>query len=156
MKGTEKELRVSKIANGTVIDHIAPGKAWAVLRILGITGRTDVVISFLMNVHSKKYGKKDVVKIENRELTEEEVNKIGLAAPNATINIVKDFKITKKRRVELPEFIEGIIKCSNPECITNTSEPTVPRFRMVSKSPVNLRCVYCERITKEEELLSQF
>jgi len=154
--GAGKELRVSKIANGTVIDHISPGKAWIVLRILGITERSDVVISFLMNVPSKKYGKKDVVKIENRELTEEELNKIALVAPDATINIIRNFEIVEKRRVELPEFIEGVVKCSNPGCITNASEPVVPKFRVVSKAPIALRCAYCERITGEEELLSQF
>lgn len=156
MRDVEKELRVSKIKTGTVIDHITSGKALAVLRILNITGQTGAIISVLMNVPSEMHGKKDVIKVENRKLTEEEVNKIALAAPNATINIIKDFKVTEKKSVELPEFIEGIIKCSNPGCITNTSEPVIPRFRIVSKTPVNLRCVYCERITGEKELLSQF
>ncbi|MBA7594850.1 Aspartate carbamoyltransferase regulatory chain [subsurface metagenome] len=156
MGKVEKELRVSKIKTGTVIDHITSGKALAVLRILNITGQTGAIISILMNVPSKMHGKKDVIKVENRKLTEEEVNKIALAAPNATINIIKDFKVTEKKSVELPEFVEGIIKCANPGCITNTSEPAIPRFRVVSKTPVNLRCVYCERITGEKELLSQF
>lgn len=152
----EKELRVSKIENGTVIDHIPPGKGWSVLRILEIPSRTDAIVSILMNASSEKYGKKDVIKVENRELTEEEVNKIALAAPNASINIIRDYNVVKKRRVELPDVIEGIIECSNPPCITNTSEPVEPKFKVIDKSPATLRCLYCERITGEEEILGQF
>lgn len=156
MPKVKKELRVSKISKGTVIDHIAAGKALAVLRILGITGAGGAIISILINVPSKKHGRKDIIKVENKELTEEEVNKIALAAPNATINIIKDFETIKKRRVKLPEIIEGIVKCSNPGCITNASEPIVPKFKVVNKVPITLRCLYCERITGEEELLAQF
>jgi aspartate carbamoyltransferase regulatory subunit len=154
MKESE-ELRVRKIKAGTVIDHITSGRALTVLKILGINGQTSTVVSMLMNVPSEKYGKKDVIKVENRELTAKEVNKIALAAPNATINIVGNYKATEKRMVELPEFIEGVIKCSNPGCITNTPEPIVPKFKIISKTPVNLRCVYCERITGEKEFLEQ-
>lgn len=152
----EKELRVSKIENGTVIDHIPPGKGWAVLRILEIPAQTDAIVSILMNASSGKYGKKDIIKVEKRELTEEEVNKIALAAPNASINIIRDYSVVKKTRVELPDIIEGIIKCSNPACITNSSEPVKPKFRVINKSPATLRCLYCERITREEEILDQF
>ena len=156
MKGTKKELRVNKIANGSVIDHISPGKAWAVMRIMGINGRSDMVVSFLTNVPSKKHRRKDLIKIESREMTEEELNKIALVAPEASINTIKDFEIVEKRTVALPEVVKGIIKCSNPGCITNASEPAVPQFKVTCKNPVNLRCVYCERITSEEELLDQF
>jgi aspartate carbamoyltransferase regulatory subunit len=65
----EGELRVKKICDGTVIDHIAAGNALAVLRILGIKGREGTVVSILMNVPSKTLGKKDIVKIEGRELS---------------------------------------------------------------------------------------
>ena len=120
MTEKNRELRVTKIADGSVIDHIAPGKAWRVLRVLGINGRSDLTVSFLTNVNSKRYRKKDVVKIEKRELTEEDLNKIALVAPEASINTIKDFEIIEKRTVELPQVVEGIVKCSNPGCITNT------------------------------------
>jgi aspartate carbamoyltransferase regulatory subunit len=155
MARSEKELRVGKIRAGTVIDHITPGRAFAVLKILGITGEEGDVVSALMNVPSKKHGKKDVIKVENRELTEKEVNKIALAAPNATISIIKNFRVSEKRRVQLPGVIHGIIKCSNPGCITNLEESIVPKFKVVDQHPLTLRCHYCERVTTEKEVIAQ-
>ncbi|KXA94943.1 aspartate carbamoyltransferase [candidate division MSBL1 archaeon SCGC-AAA259I09] len=152
----KEELRVSKIEAGTVIDHIPPGRALTVLEILGIDQETSETVSVLMNVPSGRYGEKDIVKIEGRELREDEVNKIGLVAPNATINVIEDYKVVEKRVVELPDVIEGVVDCSNPACITNTSEPATPKFWVVNKNPIRLRCSYCERITEEEALFKQF
>lgn len=152
----EEELKVSKIKKGTVIDHIPPGKALTVLEILGINQKTDATISVLMNVPSQKYGEKDIVKIEGRKLGEDEVNKIDLTAPEATINSIEDYKAVDKKIVEFPETIDEIVDCSNPGCITNTSEPVTPKFKVTNESPTKLRCIYCERVTEEKEILKQF
>lgn len=153
----EKEkLRVRKIEGGTVIDHIPSGRSLTVLEILGITQETDDTVSVLMNVPSGKYGEKDIVKIEGRKLGKEEISKIALAAPDATINVIEDYKVVDKKVVELPDIVKEVVDCSNPACITNTSEPATTEFRVVNKSPLRLRCAYCERITEEDELLKQF
>lgn len=152
----KEELRVRKIEGGTVIDHIPSGRSLTVLEILGITQETDDTVSILMNVPSGKFESKDIVKIEGRELGEEEISKIALAAPNATINVIDDYEVVEKKVVELPDLVEGVVDCSNPACITNTSEPATTEFKVVSKSPLRLRCTYCERITEEENLLKQF
>lgn len=151
----EEKLRVSKIKAGTVIDHIPPGRALTVLKILNIDQGTDATLSVLMNVPSKTFGKKDIVKVEGRELKEEEINKIALTAPDATINVIRDYGVAEKRKVRLPKMVEGVIKCSNPACITNASEPVAPKFEVVGKTPVSLRCTYCERLTEEDDLLEQ-
>jgi len=142
---TEKELKVKPIKNGTVIDHIAGGQALNVLKILGIGANTDLSLSMLMNVDSKKLGKKDIVKVEDRELREGEVNKIALIAPGATINIVRDYEVVDKYEVDLPDLIVGVIRCQNPSCISNTKEPIKSRVLVKGKNPVVLRCVYCEQ-----------
>jgi aspartate carbamoyltransferase regulatory subunit len=142
---TEVELRVKPIKNGTVIDHIAGGQALNVLKILGISGTTDATVSVVMNVESKKLGKKDIVKVEDRELKEEEVNRIALIAPAATINIIRDYKVIEKRAVDLPDEIVGVVRCQNPSCISNTSEPIKSRMLVKAKNPVLLRCIYCEQ-----------
>lgn len=152
----EEKLRVRKIEAGTVIDHIPPGKALIVLEILGIIQGTEDTLSVLINVPSDKHGEKDIVKIENRKLEEEEMNKIALVAPEATINVIENYEVVEKKVVELPEIIEGVADCSNPGCITNTSEPASPKFTVVSKNPIRLRCSYCERITEEDEIYDQF
>ena len=141
MSKPEKELIVSKIRNGTVIDHIPAGTALQVLNILGITGREGYRVALVMNVDSKKLGKKDIVKVENRELKSEEVNKIALIAPTATINIIRDYKVIEKVKVRLPDMIENIIKCPNPICVSNLPrEPLKPRFKVVKRTPIKLKC----------------
>lgn len=140
-----KQLKVQPIKNGTVIDHIAAGTALKVLAILGISKMPTETVSVLMNVFSKKYSKKDMVKIENRELNPKEVDKIGLIAPEATINIVKNYRVIVKHKVKLPEVVIGIVRCANPNCISNLKEPVKSKFAVISTSPLKLRCYYCER-----------
>lgn len=142
---TEVELKVRPIKNGTVIDHIAAGQALNVLKILEITGTSDAAVSVVMNVGSGKLEKKDIVKVENRELREEEVNRIALIAPAATINIIRNYKVMEKRKVDLPNEIIGVVRCQNPSCISNTSEPIKSRLVVTAKNPVLLRCIYCEQ-----------
>jgi len=142
-----KELKVTPIKNGTVIDHIPPGLALKVMHVLKIPEKTSSAISIAMNVKSKM-GKKDIVKIENKELDKREVNKISLIAPKATINIIRDYGVIKKHRVQLPNEIIGIVKCSNPTCISNSREPVESRFIVVSKDPPHIKCYYCERETE--------
>jgi len=141
----KKELKIPLIKEGTVIDHITAGNAVKVLHILGIPEKTlDSVVSVAMNVKSK-IGKKDIVKVENRELKPEEVNKIALIAPKATINIIRDYEVVKKFRVHLPDEIVGIVRCPNPNCISNAREPIQSRFRVISRDPIRIKCCYCER-----------
>ncbi len=140
----KKELKIPRIKNGTVIDHITAGNAVKVLHILGIPSSTSSVVSVAINVKSK-LGKKDIVKVENRELDPQEVDKIALIAPKATINIIRDYEVAKKHKVELPDEIIGIVSCSNPTCVSNAKEPVKSRFRVIKKDPPRIKCYYCER-----------
>jgi aspartate carbamoyltransferase regulatory subunit len=152
MNNTEavKELRVTPIRNGTVIDHITCNMALKVLSILGITEKgVDSTVSVLLHVPSKKGGWKDVVKIEDRELLTKEVDRIALIAPSATINIIRNYNVAEKHNVELPENVKGIVKCANINCITNLKEPVESRFDVISKDPPKLRCWYCERVIED-------
>lgn len=141
----EMELKVKPIRNGTVIDHIEGGQALNVLKILGISGTTDAMVSVVMNVAGRKIGTKDIVKVENRELKQEEVDKISLIAPKATINIIRNFEVVDKYNVDLPDEIVGVVRCLNPNCISNTQEPIKSRMGVEVKNPVLLRCAYCEK-----------
>jgi len=146
-KGRKKELRVLPIKNGTVIDHITAGQALRVLRILGITETSEEVVSVAMNVPSRIMHKKDIVKIENRELAPREVHKIALIAPKATIDIIRNYGVAEKYKVSLPKEIMGVIKCANPNCISNAPEPVISKFIAVG---AGLRCYYCERSITED------
>jgi aspartate carbamoyltransferase regulatory subunit len=152
----EKELRVQKIRDGTVIDHISAGNALSVLKIMGIVGIEDNVISIAMNVPSRKLERKDVVKVEGRELDPDEVDKIALIAPRATINIIRDYAVVEKQKTRLPKIIRGIVKCANVTCISNSKEPAEPMFFVERGEPLRLRCYYCNRIMEKGDVLKQF
>ena len=137
-----KQIKVNAIKNGTVIDHITAGKVRKVLDILELDGTEIVMVG--MNLSSKKLNRKDIVKIENKELSHNEVNSIALVAPNATLIIIKDFEVEKKVSLEIPENIENLIVCPNPKCITN-SEDIKSKFRLTKDEPVKVRCFYCEK-----------
>ena len=140
----KKELKIPLIKNGTVIDHITAGNAVKVLHILGIPISSSSVVSVAMNVKSK-IGKKDIVKVENREIDPQEVDKIALIAPKASINIIRNYNVIKKHKVELPSEIIGIVRCSNPTCVSNANEPVRSRFKVIEKDPPRIKCYFCER-----------
>lgn len=139
----QEGLLINAIQNGTVIDHITGGEALIVLRILGITGSTNECVSVATNVVSSALGRKDVVKIENRELKDEEVDRIALIAPKATINIIREKRVVEKKGVDIPDTLIGVLKCPNPCCITNTHEPVSSRFSVQEK---RLICDYCDTV----------
>lgn len=153
---TETTLRVSKIKEGTVIDHINSGTALSVLRILGLTGKGSNVVTIAMNVQSRKLGRKDIVKVEERILNSEEADKIALIAPKATINIIRDYSVVAKQKTKLPQIIRGIVKCDNLSCISNGHEPIQPTFFVEREDPLRLRCYYCNRTMNKEDVLRQF
>ena len=153
---SETTLRVSKIKDGTVIDHITAGHALDVLKILRITDQVNGVVTVGMNVPSKTLGLKDMVKIEGRELKSEEVDKIALLAPHASINIIRNYKVVDKQLVRLPNIIREAVKCANPACISNSKEPVKSTFYVDKKEPLRLRCHYCGYIMEKQDIPKQF
>ncbi len=155
MNQEDKKIKISPIKNGTVIDHIRKGQSLKVVKILGIMEQdVDSVVSIAMNVESSS-GKKDIVKVEGRELKQEELDKISLISPEVTVNIIEGYKVKDKRRVKPPKMVKGIVKCRNANCITNQKkpvEPVEPEFKVVSGKPVSIKCLYCEREMEGEEI----
>lgn len=150
MKKEPKQLSVSAIQNGTVIDHIPAKHLFKVIQILGLD-KSDHQITFGTNLESKKLGKKAIIKISEKFFADDDINRIALVAPDAKLNIIKDYEVVEKKVVEVPDMIIGIARCMNPKCITNF-EPVTTRFRVVSKKNVTLKCHYCEKITNQENL----
>ncbi len=145
-----RAYKVFAIENGTVIDHISKGCALKVINILNLQ-QYDQIVTVGINLESKKEGKKDIIKIEDKTLTKNELNKIALVAPDASINIIKDHKVVKKFKVNVPDEILTTIKCNNPKCITN-HQGVETIFNKVSVSPLKLKCHYCERIVENSEI----
>jgi len=150
---SERDLKVSKIKDGTVIDHIRGGYALDVVKILGITGKEKKVMTIAINVPSKRLGVKDIVKIEGKALNSQEVNRIALVAPHASINIIRNYTVVEKLEVKLPKAIEGIIKCVNPCCISNSDEPVLSKFYVTSEEPLILKCHFCGVTLEQADIL---
>ena len=85
--------RVTAIKNGTVVDHIPSGHALQVIRMLKIDVASSTPVSLVMNVPSDKLGRKDVLKIEDRELSQEELDRLALIAPEASIAIIRNLSL---------------------------------------------------------------
>jgi aspartate carbamoyltransferase regulatory subunit len=139
----EKLMKVQRIEHGTVIDHILPGRAFDVLKVLGI--ENDRGMSILINSHSRKGGKKDILKIEDVELSANEASRVALISPQATINIIVGGKVVRKFNAEAPKVVRGILACSNPNCISNQNEPITSEFRLGPDDGHRYVCAYCER-----------
>jgi aspartate carbamoyltransferase regulatory subunit len=148
MSEKRKELSVSAIENGTVIDHIPSEKLFLVIKILGLD-HFDGTVTFGYNLESKKYGKKGIIKASNKFFKDDEVRKIALAAPNATLIVIKNFEVIEKKSVQLPDAFTGIVKCVNPKCITN-QQNVKQKFQILDKDDLKLHCIYCEKFTKKE------
>ena len=142
----QSELMVRRIKEGTVIDHIDEGKGIQVLDALRIDGKDGSLITIALNVPSGKSKKKDIIKVENKFLKDDDTNKIAVIAPKATINIIKNYKLIEKRRVALPNEIDRKFRCSNPDCITNSTEHIESIMDLIDKEKMILKCRYCARI----------
>lgn len=152
---SNKELKVKRIKNGTVIDHITSNRALNILNMLGLPD-DETAIMIAINVNSSDMNRKDIIKIEGRELSQEEVDKLVLLAPKATLNIIRDYKNIRKSNLHLMDEITDVVTCTNPNCITNSNEPIQNKFKVQSKEPILLRCEYCERTMDYEDIESQF
>ena len=143
---------VRRIRRGTVIDHIDEGKGLAVLNALKIDGHDGGLITVALNVPSGKFRKKDIIKVEDKFLQDDDTSKLAVIAPKSTVNIIKDYKLVEKRRVSLPNEIDKIFRCSNPDCITNSAEHIESIMDVVDKDDLILKCRYCSRILDVSKL----
>ncbi len=147
----EKELKVAALRNGTVIDHIPADKLYKVVSILHLD-TCEHQITIGNNLDSAKVGKKGIIKISDRAFEEDETNKIALIAPNAKINIIRDYLVVEKRPLTLPAEIKEIVQCANPNCITN-NQPVTTRFHVQKHDgEIMLKCHYCEREVQRDKV----
>lgn len=142
-KNDKREIYVRALKNGTVIDHIPSDKLFAVVSLLRLD-RLDNRIIIGFNLNSKKIERKSIIKVSDKYFSNEELNQLSVLAPNVTLNVIKEYEIIEKYKVETPDELNGIIKCANPKCITN-NEPMITRFKVADKQKGIIRCRYCER-----------
>ncbi|MCD8173364.1 MAG: aspartate carbamoyltransferase regulatory subunit [Alistipes sp.] len=146
----DKRMEVRAIENGTVIDHIPSESLFKIINILKLDKETNR-ITIGNNLESKRMGSKAIIKINDHYCRPDEINRIALVAPMARVNIIKDYEVTEKLKVEVPETVEGFVKCVNPKCITN-NEPVRTAFYVLGGEEISLKCRYCEKITFQSQL----
>jgi aspartate carbamoyltransferase regulatory subunit len=148
---TEKVMKVQPIRNGTVIDHIIAGKGVKIMDLLGFNQEGTSILS-IMNVKSKKLGRKDIIKIEDREVSEGDRNKIALLSPKCNINIIRNYSVSNKIVAKVPRINVGIAKCNNQNCISNNQRNLESKLELKNEVDFTLKCMYCKRVMKGSEL----
>lgn len=147
---TDKQaLQVAALENGTVIDHIPSEKLFTVVALLKLDQICDK-ITIGNNLHSKKLGKKGIIKIANKFFDDEEISRISVVAPHVRLNVIKNYEVVEKKEVEMPNQLKDIIKCANPKCITN-NEPMTTLFDVIDKKSCIVKCHYCEKEQDRED-----
>ena len=144
----KEELQVAALQNGTVIDHIPTDKLFTIVSLLGLKN-SDLNITIGNNLPSEKLGKKGIIKVADRFFTDEEISRLSVVAPNVQLNIIHNYEVVEKKQVIMPDVIKGIVKCSNPKCITN-NEPMTTIFHVLCKENGVLKCHYCEKEQNKE------
>ncbi|MCP4550803.1 MAG: aspartate carbamoyltransferase regulatory subunit [Bacteroidetes bacterium] len=153
MSEVRKELKVSAIENGTVIDHIPAKSLFQVVKILKLSTIPNQLL-FGTNLSSKKYGNKGIIKVNDKYFEAQELNKIALVAPTATLIVIKDFTVVYKKQVELPKEIKQFVRCVNPNCITNhESIDTQFEVHTDDEGQTKLLCNYCEKFTAKDHMV---
>ena len=144
-----KELLVAAIENGTVIDHIPSHKLFEVVRLLHLEQmHSPVTIGY--NLQSAGMGQKSIIKIADRFFTDDELSQLAVVCPDATLCIIHNFEITEKRHIALPQRLEGIVRCTNPRCISR-NEPMKSVFLSLADQQ-HLECHYCHTTIRIDEV----
>ncbi len=134
-------LNIDSVEKGLVIDHIKAGKAMEIYHYLNLD-KMDCSVAINKNAKSKKYGKKDIIKVENN--LDMDLKVLGFIDPNITINVIDNSVIIDKINLELPQEVENVVKCKNPRCITSIEQEIVHKFRLADREKGIYRCVYCD------------
>ena len=138
-------MNIDSIQNGIVIDHIAAGRGMQLYHLLHLD-ELDCSVAIIKNVHSKKMGRKDIIKVD--AAIDVDIDAIGYVDPNATVNIIRDGKLAEKRDICLPEQLVNVIRCKNPRCISTTEQERPLVFMLTDRKKGVYRCRYCD--TKAE------
>jgi aspartate carbamoyltransferase regulatory subunit len=149
----EKTLLVSAIKEGTVIDHIQAGVALKIIRLLQLDAN-EARVTVGLNLKSRSMGLKDIIKVENLLLNQLAASQIAIFAPLATVNVIANYKVTAKHKVQMPEEIVAALRCPNLRCISNAGK-VITRFKVEEDyKGAQLRCHFCERVFSKDEMRS--
>ena len=134
-------MNIDGVKTGIVLDHIKAGKSMQIYELLGLD-KINNCVAIIQNADSAKYGKKDIIKID--QIIDLDFDVLGYIDSNITVNIVKDGRLERKHHMELPQTLKNVVKCKNPRCITSVEQEIVHTFKLVDKENKVYRCIYCD------------
>jgi aspartate carbamoyltransferase regulatory subunit len=134
-------LNIDEIKNGIVIDHIKSGLGIRIFNWLNLD-KVPYMVAFIANASSSKFGKKDIIKLDNTIPINLDV--LGLIDPNITVSVIENEKVTKKIKLQLPEKVENVLICKNPRCICSTEKYITQVFHLENAEHRIYRCEYCD------------
>ena len=134
-------MTIDSIQNGYVIDHSPAGRAMALYTHLGLE-KLGCPVAMIMQAASGRMGRKDIIKIDGD--LDLNLDVVGYLAPGATVNVIREGRLLEKRNLDLPEHLNGVIRCRNPRCITSTERDLPALFRLTDRDKRVYRCEYCE------------
>lgn len=149
---SKTELVVTALENGTVIDHIPADQTFKVVKLLGLDNIPNQV-TIGVNLSSKKLCKKGIIKVSDKFFEKGELDKVAVIAPEAKVNIIRNYEVAEKIELSLPDEITGILQCNNPMCVTNKERNVETRFHIIDKKLGTVKCHYCERIINSEDVI---
>lgn len=135
-------LNIREIENGLVLDHIEAGLGDRILKVLKLDN-TDYAVALLKNVVSQKFGKKDIIKIDEISIHDIDLKILGLIDPNITVNVIEGGKKSGKVKLNLPDAVVGVFHCNNPRCVTMVEE-TDTTFHLVNAKTREYKCEFCD------------
>ncbi|RSX56002.1 aspartate carbamoyltransferase regulatory subunit [Bifidobacterium dolichotidis] len=146
-------MEVTSIQDGIIIDHVPAGTALKVLQYLAIDP-AHTRLALIMNAPSTKLGTKDMIKIECHQagtccngcsgISDIDLDVLGLLAPQATVDVVRDGAIAEKIHPDKPAHVTNIITCVNPRCVTTSERGLTQRFHLSNSGHGEYRCDYCD------------
>ncbi len=136
---------IGQIKDGIVLDHITAGMGMELYSVLGLD-KLDCQVAIIKNAESKKYGKKDIIKIDRA--IDIDLDVLGYIDARITVNIIKDGKLLKREHLEVPREVRNVLKCKNPRCITTVEQELPHVFRLTDREKKIYRCIYCESLGK--------
>ncbi len=156
------ELQITAIKEGIVIDHIQSDRTFKVFELLKLRDYQSVIL-IAENIKSSSLGKKGLIKIENKKLCRDELGEIALIAPTATINIIENYIVIEKLKLEIPDIINNLIVCNNQKCISNHEKINTKFHKLDGNNVANddtnnknnykFKCHYCEKTVYQDELI---
>ena len=134
-------MNIDGVTTGIVLDHIQAGKSMEIYEYLGLD-KLQSCVAVIQNVRSAKYGKKDIIKID--ELIDLNLDVLGYFDPNITVNYIKDGKLLEKKHLALPDRLTDVLHCKNPRCVTSCEQEIPHVFELVDREKKIYRCIYCD------------